>query len=126
MTLISMRIKDVRFLDLIRKALNAGYLESTVYSISLVGTPQGSIISPILCNIFMDQLDKYVEGLGQEFNKGKRRAENPVYKSLQNKKRVAKTTLEKQEIHKMMLDIPSVLTIDPNYRRLMYIRYADD
>jgi len=126
MTLISMRIKDVRFLDLIRKALNAGYLESTVYSISLVGTPQGSIISPILCNIFMDQLDKYVEGLGQEFNKGKRRAENPVYKSLQNKKRVAKTTLEKQELHKMMLDIPSVLTIDPNYRRLMYIRYADD
>lgn len=126
MSLIGLRIKDTRFLDLIRKALKAGYFEATVYSMSLVGTPQGSIISPILCNIYMDQLDKFVEGLTVEFNKGKRRAENPAYKSLQNKKRVAKTTSDKQDLHKLMLETPSILAADPNFRRLFYVRYADD
>jgi len=126
MNLLSVRIKDARFLDLIRKALNAGYMENTVYSHSVVGTPQGSIISPILSNIFMDQFDKHVEIMTSEFNRGKKKSNNPVYISLQYKKRVAKTTEEKQKLHKLMLQTPSILPSDPNFRRLMYIRYADD
>ena len=124
--LLSVKIKDVRFIDLIRKSLNAGYMEGILYSHSLVGTPQGSIISPILCNIYMDQLDKFIENLTLEFNKGKKRSNNPVYINLQYKKRGTKTTEEKRKWHKLMLQTPSVLAADPTFRRLMYIRYADD
>lgn len=57
MNILETRIKDKRFLDLIRKALKAGYLEFRRYSHSVAGTPQGSIVSPILANIFLDKLD---------------------------------------------------------------------
>jgi retron-type reverse transcriptase len=78
MKIIGKRIKDNRFLELIRKALNAGYMEFTRYSHSLVGTPQGSIISPILSNIYMDLLDKFVENLAKEFNIGDKASRNPL------------------------------------------------
>lgn len=126
MNIIEERIKDTRFLDLIRKALNAGYMEATTYFHSLIGTPQGSIVSPVLCNIYMDKLDKFMEGLAKEFDRGKAPRHNPVYVNLQYKKRKAKTTSEKRDLHRLMLSTPSQLVADPNYRRLTYIRYADD
>ena len=70
MSVLSERIKDTRFLDLIRKALNAGYMEFRTYSHSVAGTPQGSIISPILANIFLDKLDKFILELKEEFDVG--------------------------------------------------------
>lgn len=54
------RIKDERFLRLIRKFLNAGYMEDNQLHQSYSGTPQGGIISPILANIYLDQFDKYM------------------------------------------------------------------
>jgi retron-type reverse transcriptase len=78
MNIINKRIKDPRFLELIRKALKAGYMEGTIYSSSLVGTPQGSIISPILLNIYMDHFDKYIEKLASEFNIGPSASRNPI------------------------------------------------
>lgn len=126
MDILSEHIGDPIFLDLIRKALKAGYMERTVYSHSLIGTPQGSIVSPILCNIYMDKLDKFVEDIAVNFDKGKVKSENPVYASLRYKKRVAKTVEEKIAIHKLMLNTPSTIIANPNLRRLKYIRYADD
>ncbi len=55
------RIKDERFLRLIRKFLNAGYMEDNQVHQSYSGTPQGGIISPILANIYLDQFDKYMQ-----------------------------------------------------------------
>ena len=71
------RIDDERFLRLIRKFLNAGFIENWVFNKTYSGTPQGGIISPILANIYLDQLDTYMREYIQKFNKGKERADNP-------------------------------------------------
>ena len=78
MGILSLRIKDQRFLELIRKALKAGYYEFNKYSHSLVGTPQGSIVSPILSNIYLDKLDKFVAELKEEFDLGTKASVNPL------------------------------------------------
>ena len=73
--ILSERISDMRFLRLIRKFLNAGYVEDWVFHKSYSGTPQGGIISPILANIYLDKFDKYIKEYTEKFNKGKRRKE---------------------------------------------------
>ena len=69
--ILSERIKDQRFLRLIRKFLKAGYLEDWQYHKTYSGTPQGSIISPILANIYLDRLDCFMEKLKKKFDSGK-------------------------------------------------------
>lgn len=101
-------------------------MESTTYRHSLIGTPQGSIISPILCNIFMDKFDKFVENLVDTFKKGNNPKWNPEYVKLQTLKRKAQTVSEKVDIHKKMILLPSRLIADTSYRRMAFIRYADD
>lgn len=126
MEYVEQRIADRRFTRLIRKALNAGYFEFREYKHSIVGTPQGSIISPILCNIFMDKLDKMVENIKKEFDSGDKARINPAWSKFQNKKARTQDLQVKLECHKMMLEIPSRDPMDPNYKRLVYVRYADD
>lgn len=126
MDILSERIKDQRFLDLIRKALKAGYMELRRYSDSVAGTPQGSIVSPILANIYLDKLDTFVNSLKEDFDIGSKATVNPVYKALGMRKHRAKTIEEKRSMHKELLKIPSKLLIDPNFKKLEYIRYADD
>ena len=84
--ILSERISDERFLRLIRKFLNAGYIEDQVFHKSYSGTPQGGIISPILANIYLDKFDKYIKAYIKHFNKGKRRKENPIVKRLGQRK----------------------------------------
>jgi group II intron reverse transcriptase/maturase len=132
------RISDERFVRLIWKALRAGYLDvwKTPQN-CLVGTPQGSIVSPILCNIFMNKFDRFVENeLIPEYTKGKSRRVNPVYNNLNASSRWffskysrtrnpldLRTALARRNC---MQNMPSTDTNDPNFRRLYYVRYADD
>lgn len=74
------RITDERFLRLIRKFLNAGYMEEWTFHKTYSGTPQGGIISPILANIYLDKLDKYMKAYCKAFRQGERRERNPVYR----------------------------------------------
>ena len=94
------------------------------------GTPQGGVVSPILANIYLDLLDQYVEKeIIPEHTRGKRRAVNPVYKRVANALYTRKKKGQKKEykeLRKQQRRIPSNNPHDPDYRRLFYVRYADD
>lgn len=126
MNILNERIKDTRFLELIQKALKAGYMEFRTYSHSVVGTPQGSIVSPILSNIYLHKLDEFILELKINFDKGTKASRNPEYHRLSLRKDRAKTAEERRKMHKELLKIPSKLAIDPNFKKLEYVRYADD
>ena len=70
---------DDRFLRLIEGALKAGYCKEWTYHPTLSGSPQGGIVSPILSNIYMDRVDKYVERtLIPEYTRAERRRGYPL------------------------------------------------
>lgn len=137
---LSERISDDRFLRLIRKFLNAGYVEDWKFHKTYSGTPQGGIVSPILANIYLDKLDKYVKEYIQNFDKGGKRKPSQETKDFDNerKRTVRKLKSVKDETEKMALlanlkaieqeraAFSSGDEMDDNYRRLKYIRYADD
>ena len=74
------RIADEYFIGLLWKFLKAGYMEDWNYHNTYSGTPQGSIISPILANIYMNELDSYMAEYAEKFNCGNRRKINPAFK----------------------------------------------
>ncbi|RKR82406.1 group II intron reverse transcriptase/maturase [Mucilaginibacter gracilis] len=134
------RIADERFIRLIRKFLNAGYVEDWVFHKTYSGTPQGGIISPILANIYLDKFDKYIREYIGRFDKGKKTKVQREYKNYEPKiYQLAKQlkSVEDKEVKKQMIkdinllklersQISSINRMDDDYRRLKYVRYADD
>lgn len=123
------KIHDNRFIRLIEEMLKAGYLEDWTRYDTLSGTPQGGVISPILSNIYLDRLDKWVEEtLLKEYTRGQRRS-NPEHSRIRARMSLQRKLGKKEEareLRKQMQQLPSIDTNDPNYRRIKYIRYADD
>lgn len=134
------RISDERFLRLIRKFLKAGYIEDWVFHNTFSGTPQGGIVSPILANIYLDKLDKYMKEYSRNFDKGKGRKPNEARILLDKQKertmkklKVIKDERTRMEVVKQIKaidkarhSIPSNNEMDEGYKRLKYVRYADD
>jgi group II intron reverse transcriptase/maturase len=123
-------LQDNRFLRLIRHMLQAGYLEEWRWHETLSGAPQGGVCSPILSNIYLDKLDKFVETvLMPKYNRGKKRTRNPSYETIRNAIAHAKRRGDRQAVRKLRKQLrtqPSQSPQDPNFRRLRYVRYADD
>jgi retron-type reverse transcriptase len=130
MEILSEKLQDHRFLRLIRHLLQSGYVEEWKFHQTRSGAPQGGVISPILANIYLDQLDQYVEKmLIPHYTRGKRRAANPTYRRLVRTSHTRKKAGQKKEykeLRKQLQRIPSFEPHDPEYRRLFYVRYADD
>ena len=130
MSILREKIQDNRFLRLIENLLKAGYCEQWKYHSNLSGTPQGAIVSPLLANIYLDKLDKFVENsLIPEYTRGKRRAENPEYSKLQKLAWYFRKNGQIEKARQLEIQyqiMPSKDVRDPGYRRLSYVRYADD
>jgi len=123
-------IHDGRLINLIRGLLKAGYMEDWRRYDTLSGTPQGGIISPLLANIYLNELDRFVEGtLIPTYTRGKKRKENPEYSRYIYQIAAAKKREDFEEVKRLQRErrgVISVAPVDPAYRRLRYVRYADD
>jgi group II intron reverse transcriptase/maturase len=132
------KIQDDRFVNLIRKFLNAGYLEDWEYHRTYSGTPQGSVISPILTNIYLDKLDQKLATLCQQYSTGERREPNAAYYALQSQRKqllqlgeaapALRESLEDEirQLNRRMLQTPAYDYNDAAYTRVKFLRYADD
>jgi group II intron reverse transcriptase/maturase len=127
---LSENIRDNRLLRLMSNMLKAGYMEDWRYGETLSGTPQGGIISPLLSNIYLDKLDRFVEEtLLPIYNQGDRRRNEPGYKAILNAVRRVGDKGDHEEaarLRKQAQAMPSRDPEDPDFRRLWYVRYADD
>jgi group II intron reverse transcriptase/maturase len=128
--ILAEKIHDQRFLRLIRNMLKAGYLEDWEYHDTLSGCPQGGVVSPILSNIYLHKLDEFVEQeLIPQYTRGARRKENPEYRRIADRQRNARQRRDRavaRDLVTQLRSLPSRDPADPGYRRLRYIRYADD
>jgi group II intron reverse transcriptase/maturase len=129
-SVLAEKIRDNRFLRLIGQMLKAGYLEDWTWHATLSGAPQGGIISPILSNIYLDRLDKFAETvLIPEYTRGIIRVANPGYARLTRAISDAWRRGDRAAVRRLRTQrrgIPRGDPGDPGYRRLRYIRYADD
>lgn len=135
--IISKKIKDARLTKLIYKFLKAGYLEDFQYNNTYSGTPQGGIISPLLANIYLHELDKFVEKQSSMFNKPAESRLTAEYTQICNemsytRKRIAKATdenekaaqiLKLKQLGAQLRKTPSKSQTD---KKIVYVRYADD
>jgi len=134
--LINNKIKDKKLSDLIWKFLKAGYIEDWKYNKTFSGCPQGGIISPLLSNIYLHELDKFVEQMAKEFYKPSERKYTDEYYACRTKVELIRRKINKSEgaerkkylmelkvARNEMLRTPSKSQTD---KKMRYIRYADD
>jgi group II intron reverse transcriptase/maturase len=130
MAILARDIQDGRLLNLIRMSLEAGYMEGWNYHRTYSGTPQGGILSPLLANIYLHELDTFIEDvLKPQYTRGKQRAHNLEYYRLDKKIRQARQAANMEQAKKLEQErrqLPSGNVNDSNFRRLQYVRYADD
>lgn len=123
-------VHDGRLIALIDGLLRAGYLEDWRYHETTSGTPQGGIISPLLSNIYLNEQDRFVEDtLRPRYTKGKRRRANPAYARITALLTHAKRNADHSAIRHLTAErrkLMATVPCDPDYRRLRYVRYADD
>ena len=136
------RIDDEAFISLMWKFLKAGYMEQWQYHMTYSGTPQGSGMSPILANIYLNELDRYMWEYKARFYKPTRTA-NPAHRnmaskifyykakndkvwddlSVEEKKECARTL---RQMRSEQRKLPTHPVQETSYKAIQYVRYADD
>jgi group II intron reverse transcriptase/maturase len=140
--ILKKRIKDEAFIGLMWKFLKAGYMEQWKYHATYSGTPQGSGVSPILANIYLDELDKHMAEYKEKFSTPTRTV-NPEHRNLagrifhlkeKNEKSWDKLSAEEKKqrsktVRQMQAEqrsLPTHPVKEISYKSLQYVRYADD
>jgi group II intron reverse transcriptase/maturase len=130
MKILGEKLLDNRFLRLLETMLKAGYLEEWKWHATHSGSPQGGVISPILSNIYLDRLDTYVMNtLLPRTNRGDERTLDGAYLRLAKRIGYAKSMGRMELWHQLVLQRRTMSSRDPqdpDFRRLRYVRYADD
>ena len=134
--LLNNKVKDARIVKLIYKFLKAGYVENWRYHRTYSGTPQGGIISPLLANIYLHELDKFVMTLKSEFDTPNVEKVTPEYRERHNEIKRLSHSIKKADgeererlleeyrpKRKQLMFIPCTSQTD---KKIKYIRYADD
>lgn len=145
--ILKKKINDKRIINIIKMMLKSGYMEDWRYNQTYSGTPQGGVISPILANIYLHELDMFVQEKILSFNRGEKRGHNPEYRKMAgqlaltrrkirrilNGQRVSEDTpplsdlMQRESQQKaILLKTPYCNPFDQDYKRMRYIRYADD
>ena len=128
--ILAEKIRDNRFLRLMRNMLRAGYLEDWRWNATLSGAPQGGVVSPVLSNIYLHKLDDFAGNtLVPEYTRGETRTRNKEYERVRQAHARARKKGDHEkarELRRRQAILPSVDCDDPGYRRLHYARYADD
>lgn len=137
------RIKDEAFIELIWKFLHAGYLKNWEYHATYSGIAQGSGISPILANVYLNEFDVFMQNYKKMFDKGNARQKSADYMKakIQHQTYADKVKREwntyseaekkealkhKAELKRAFQKFPMGEPMDKNYKRIQYVRYADD
>jgi group II intron reverse transcriptase/maturase len=127
---LSENVRDNRLIRLVSNMLKAGYMEDWRYGDTLSGAPQGGIVSPLFSNVYLDRLDRFVEEtLLPIYNQGDRRRNEAGYKAILNAARREGDKgnhAKAARLRKQAQTMPSRDPNDPDFRRLWYVRYADD
>ncbi len=141
--LLKQRIDDDDFIRLIKGMLVAGYMEDWTWHATYSGTPQGGVISPLLANVYLHELDQFMTAYRTQFNKGLKRRPDPNYAQVVKKINACRAAIRKRrdrqrgedvtlfideirDLQKQLMQHPSLDQFDSDYRRLLYVRYADD
>ena len=137
LSILTTKIKDSRFINLIRKFLKAGYMEDWKYHATYSGTPQGGILSPILANIYLNELDMKIESLKKAFDKPAKRLYTHEYavkcrqiekvrKAIKDCTSDAEKMLLIAEMKKLKKERYHLPAKDQSDKKIVYVRYADD
>ena len=129
LALLKRRLKDKQFIGLIESGLKSKVIDCQVTTTTELGTPQGGVVSPLLSNIYLHEMDRYMTRAMRAINRGERRKVNPEYHRLTN---IAYRARKKQDFTKatdatkQLRQLPSTDPMDDSYKRVRFVRYADD
>ena len=135
--ILSRKIKDSRFLNIIRQFLKAGYIENWTYNNTHSGCLQGGICSPILANIYLNKLDRKFREIGERFKQPRSAHNTPEYRDVNNaikrlsgridhatdENKRAEMIIEYKNLKKSLRHIKC--KPDDN-KKFTFVRYADD
>jgi group II intron reverse transcriptase/maturase len=121
------RIQCDKTIALIKRSLKTPFKKNDQLVWPKMGIFQGNSLSSLLCNIYLHEMDLYVEDLKKSFDRGKQRRKSEEYRSIQYK--LERKDLDLSEVKSLRITqrrLKSKDPMDPSFRRLCYIRYADD
>lgn len=126
LNLLRKRISCAKFLALIKNSIKMSFVEDGTFKESHKGLFQKNIISPILNNVYLHELDVFMDRLCDEFTSGNQQRKSPAFRQIQYWIERKSNVERKKKLRKELRQVSSKDLFDSNFKRLYYIRYVDD